>query len=183
MVASRRADRGFSLPEVLVAIGLIVVALSGLAVVMGAVATNHLRTTQAQAAETLLSDEAAFVRAVPFDDIIQQASITDTAPEPCNVSNSTGSTVLAVPTIDPVDTVSRDGTTFTISRNVRWFTDPSIDVTCAPGTPPTLEAIDDVKVVLLTATWSDPSGVTRTRTISVYATPHSMQGIPAEALP
>lgn len=174
----RNNDKGFSLPEVLVALTLVTVALTGFAVLLTAIAGSYRITSENLQAEALLADEAAFVQALQYDDIIEYS----TTPEPCNIASPGAPQVMTVPSIATTsEPVMREGVQYTVSRAVSWYSDPAADpVACNLDT---LTPRDDIKVVSLTVEWSSPDGTSNSRTAYVYASPYSGQGRDLEVLP
>jgi len=174
----RDGSEGFSLPEVLIALALVTVALTGFAVLLAAIAGNHRVTTETLEAEALLSDEVSYVQSLRYDDIIMTTgSVVDT----CNITNTTTAAVVAVPSVNSnSEPVARGGLWYSVDRTVTWYSDPSATVTCDGGS---VEARDDIKVVTVTVSWQDRGGNARSRTAYVYASPYTNQGRNHEVLP
>lgn len=154
------ADRGFSLPEVLVATTMIGATVA----VMASLLTQ---STQAQAlmdaqqtVNNVLQAEVAAVHAAPWYDVM----LRPTGAGATSVCELTGRLLqTSAQSVRPSDRAIIDRVVIDITRDVRWLSSGT-QVTCA-NTP---NDRDDVKVVTLTMRWWPDSVQQRTRVMTLY---------------
>lgn len=158
----RGHDRGVLLPEALITVAVVAVAVTMLVLVLAGAQNAQRSLNESLRAQQLLSQEVAFVRASPFDDVLQAPADTVGAPALCPLG-ATGSRASAQ-AITPTSTVREAGRTYTIERRVTW---------ASTGDPATCDAVPndrgDRKNTHITVSWVDRGGVTRSRSAWVVS--------------
>lgn len=168
-----RRDNGIGLPEVIIGLAVTLLAFAGFAALLANVAVGQRNTEAQLGAETLISQETAIAKTLPFDDImLAPPGLTD-APSPCPLNGNT--LKMSTQAITPTTTTVLNGVTYTITRSVTWRSTGQ-PVTCSANP----NNYDDIKVLQYTVAWATSGNQPATRTATVYASAHTGQGtIPA----
>lgn len=170
-----RNDDGLGLPEVIIGLVVSVIAMAGFAALLGAITANQRTIDTVLTADAILQDELATGKTYTFIDVMQAPANTPTPP-PCPINGN--NLRVSTQAIQPSSSIVRNNTTYTITRQVTWWSTGGT-VTCA-STPNTY---DDIKIVTYTITWNDFNGTPLTRTGTLYVGPHTGQGTPPQVLP
>jgi prepilin-type N-terminal cleavage/methylation domain-containing protein len=148
-------DRGFTMPELIVATGIILTVMAGFMVFITGVFSTQRSAELEKTASRVLAQQVAVVEGLAWDNLMMgtEGSNSDCPLDQGRVSTQAIST--------STNTYQVGHEVVSISREARWFHDHQL-ITCAAG----VKDQADMKVITLTAHWDD-HGTTRTRQATV----------------
>lgn len=153
---------GFSMPEAVITITVITIMITAILATIAALQSTQRIFDGQLAAQQVLQEEIATVRATPFPDILQAPANLTGAPDLCELGASGLDT--SAQAIHPNSIRERDGREFTITRVVTWHTS---------GTPATCEATPndraDMKNTTITVAWDDRDEGTQSMQATVFS--------------
>lgn len=153
-------DKGFTLTEMIVALGLLAVLMSSLASVLSFATKASMQNQSMRKAASIMQNEVDAISVANWDDIMLAPADTD-SPSLCPLGSS--GLRASAQIVKPISVLDFEDQQYLIERDVRWLMS-NAQIKC--NVSPNDRA--DLKIVTLTVSWN-MGGETYKRTATVVA--------------